>query len=449
MCRKFINLWKTVLKSKNLKLILNFNWLIAEKIIRLFFGIYIGALVARYLGPEDYGLLNYSIAFVIMYSAFADFGLDNIIVKDLVNNKLRKNIILTTTFTIKAVTGLLGACLAISTAYYLNNEFNLGVTLTAIVSISLIFYSFNVIDLWFQSIVKSKFTVLAKTISYIIGICMKIIFILLKLPLIYFAIIYSIEYLLIAMLLFSIYIKSNKIIFNFSFDYAKSIIKKGLPLLISSIAVLLIMNVDKIMLGKMIGNREVGIFSIAANLSMMLYFIPVIIGSTFMPSLVTNWRTNKIQFNKTLNIIFGISTIVGLVFFAIGYFAVKPFILLVYGLEYSDSINILIIHLLTFIFVSHVSIRNRVLVIADKLFLVSIYSAFTLLFNIVLNFIFIPKHGALGAVFASLLSWMFSVLLIPLFSKHTISYPKLFFKSIKYIFINSYKLIKNNNDNTY
>jgi PST family polysaccharide transporter len=434
MYKKLIDLWGSFKKLKNLKLILNLNWLITEKIIRLFFGIYVGALIARYLGPDSYGLLNYSIAFVIMYSAFSDFGLDNIIVKDLVNNKLSKNIILTTAFTVKIVTGLFGASLAVFTAYYLNNGFNLGVALTAIVSISLIFYSFNVIDLWFQSIIKSKVTVLAKTISYIIGIIIKIILITFKLPLIYFAIVYAIEYFLIAMFLFLFYSKSNRIVFDFSLHYAKSIVKKGFPLLLSSIAILLIMNIDKIMLGQLKGNREVGIFSIAANLSMMLYFIPVIIGSTFMPSLVNNWETNKTQFNNTLNNIFGISTIIGLVFFAIGYFVVKPFILLVYGSEYIESAIILIIHLLTFIFVSHVSIRNRVLIIGDKLFLVSIYSSCTLLINIALNFIFIPKYGALGAVCASLLSWVSSVLLIPLFSKYTIIYPKLFFKSIGYAY---------------
>lgn len=60
----------------------NTSWLFAEKILRMVVGLIVGVWVARYLGPERYGLLNYAMSFVGLFSAIATLGLDGIVVCD-------------------------------------------------------------------------------------------------------------------------------------------------------------------------------------------------------------------------------------------------------------------------------------------------------------------------------------------------------------------------------
>ena len=62
------------------KLIGNTGWLFADRILRLGVGLWVGIWTARYLGPEQFGLFNYSIAFVALFSVFATLGLDGIVV---------------------------------------------------------------------------------------------------------------------------------------------------------------------------------------------------------------------------------------------------------------------------------------------------------------------------------------------------------------------------------
>src|SRR5438132_9740832 len=71
--------------SANLQNILgNLGWLMADRILRLGVGLIVGIWVARYLGPERFGIYNYAIAFVAMFSVLATLGLESIVVRDMV-----------------------------------------------------------------------------------------------------------------------------------------------------------------------------------------------------------------------------------------------------------------------------------------------------------------------------------------------------------------------------
>ena len=65
----------------------NTSWLFAEKIIRMMVGLFIGIWVARYLGPEQFGLFSYAVSFVGLFTAISTLGLDTIVVRELVKNE--------------------------------------------------------------------------------------------------------------------------------------------------------------------------------------------------------------------------------------------------------------------------------------------------------------------------------------------------------------------------
>src|SRR6187551_3052415 len=79
----------------------NVSWLIFEKGFTLIVGMVVGIYVARYLQPDSFGLLNYSISFVSIFSAFSTLGMDQIIVRELAKDPSNQRALLGTGFMLK------------------------------------------------------------------------------------------------------------------------------------------------------------------------------------------------------------------------------------------------------------------------------------------------------------------------------------------------------------
>lgn len=149
------------------KYFFNTSWLLFEKIFRMIISFFVGIWVARYLGPEQFGLLNYSIAVVTLIGSFVQLGLSGLVVRELVKNPKDKDEILGTTFYLRLIAGIVSCCLSIVLAYFLNTNDDITVSMISIISLMLILQSFETIDLWFQSKVQSKYIVFAKNFSLV------------------------------------------------------------------------------------------------------------------------------------------------------------------------------------------------------------------------------------------------------------------------------------------
>lgn len=70
----------------------NTSWLFGEKILRMAVGLFVGVWLARYLGPEQFGLFSYAQSFVGLFIAIATFGLDGIVVRETVKDESRQGL---------------------------------------------------------------------------------------------------------------------------------------------------------------------------------------------------------------------------------------------------------------------------------------------------------------------------------------------------------------------
>ncbi|NES07069.1 MAG: oligosaccharide flippase family protein, partial [Okeania sp. SIO2F4] len=204
MWKKLVALRRKI-NPNSQKIIGNTAWLLGDKVLRMGFGLFIGVWVARYLGPEKFGLLNYAIAFVSLFNVFATLGLNNIVVRDLVRKPLEKGEILGTSFLLKLLGSSLLFILTVSLIYLLRSDEIKTQILVGIIAIGMIFKSFDVIELWFQSQVQSKYIILSNTSGYLFLNIIKIIAIKNQAPLIIFALIWSGEFLLSALGLIIVY----------------------------------------------------------------------------------------------------------------------------------------------------------------------------------------------------------------------------------------------------
>ena len=150
---------RNFLSSKGFrKYFTNTSWLLGERILRMAISLFVGIYVARYLGPERYGLLSYALSFVWLFSSLASFGLDDILVRELVKFPDQRQNLIGTVFWLKLF-GTLVMGTAIATVMQFKTEDQQTYWLIAIITFGFLFQATNVVELYFQAQVQSKFTV--------------------------------------------------------------------------------------------------------------------------------------------------------------------------------------------------------------------------------------------------------------------------------------------------
>lgn len=398
-----------VVGRPNLQKILdNTGWLFFDKILRMGVGLIVGVWVARYLGPEQFGAFNFAVAFVALFGAFASLGLDGIVVRDIVREPESKYKILSSAFILKLCGGGVAFLISLAAIFIIRPAESRIHWLVGIIAAGMIFQSFDAIDLWFQSQVKSKFTVIAKNAAFVVFALVRVALILNKAPLVAFAWSALAEIIVGAAWLVSFYIKSHPFesLLCPKIDTVRTLLKESWPLILSGLAIMIYMRIDQIMLGQMIGNKEVGLYSAALRFSEIWYFIPMAIVSSVMP-LLTQARSESTEiYYQRLQMLFNylvrIAYVIALPMTFISSFLVTS----LYGSEYSRAGLILAIHIWSAVFV-FIGVGMSPWTINEGMMRYSlILTIGGTIVNISLNIFLIPIYGAVGAAISTLISQM-------------------------------------------
>ncbi len=337
--------------------------------------------------PEQFGIFSYAIAFTSIFSGIAKLGLDDILVRNLVNDFDKKNIYLGTAFWLKLIGAFLTFGFIVIATLFTSNDATTNLYIY-IIGGGIIFQSFEVIDFYFQSRVLSKFVSLCKIIQLIISSMLKIYFVLIGANLFWFVLVSLVDQFSLALSLFI----ANRIrkIENFykyfEISVAKTLLKDSWPLILGSLFVMIFMRIDQIMIKEMLGAKEVGIYSVAVRLSEIWYFIPVVIANSLYPAIVNARKISKELYFKRLQRLYTL-----LVWLAIGIalpmtFFSNKLIILLYGTAYKDAGLVLMIHIWTGVFVFLGVAFSRYLT-AENLTKKSLYRTLLgAISNILLNF---------------------------------------------------------------
>jgi PST family polysaccharide transporter len=401
------------------KIIANTFWLMADNILRMSVGLVVGVWVARYLGPNQFGLLNYAMSMAGMFSVIAKAGLDEILIRDLVREttSTSRNEILGTGFALKLASGSLAFLISVGAIFLISTDDFLTPWLVSIIALGMIFQSLDVIDLWFQSQVQSKNTVYAKNAAYILANAIKVVLITQKAPLIAFAIITFAEVAFSSIGLAIVYrmVGHSFKLWKASFPLAIKFLKQSWPNILTGFSITVYMRVDQLMLANMVGNEAVGNYAVGVRLAEIWYFVPIAIVSSITPKIVQAKEEGEnvyyARIQKALNLLVAIFYLIciGMTCFS------QPIMNLLYGSKYAVSSSILAVYVWAGIFVSMGLVRNA-WITTEGMFRFG--SATTFLgagLNVILNLILIPYYGAVGAAIATVLSYGISDYLILLF----------------------------------
>ncbi len=265
------------------KIIKNVLWLSTEKVLRLIFAIVTTGIVARFLGPDKYGELMFVVALVSFVQILSGFGMDSVIVKELTNKDYMFEEILGTAMFMRGLFGVL-LYVIVCIVCYLLVGYVMMLYLVCAVGLSLMFYWGNTIDLYYQSRLENKMSVILKSAAFILSNLLKIACVILALNVVYFGIVYSIEFLLLLVGFVFLFIRNTKYDkFRFSKETAKDLLFKSWPYVITALTVSVYYRADQIMLRYFMGENEVGIYTASSVIATNLYFIPVILINVMMP----------------------------------------------------------------------------------------------------------------------------------------------------------------------
>ena len=369
-------------------------------------GLFVGAWVARYLGPTSFGLWNYATAFTALFGTFATLGLDSIVVRELVKEPERQNQLLGSAFALKLLGGLLTLVLAVLSISFVRAGDTLSLQLVAISAAGFIFQSLNVIDFYNQSKIQSKYTVYAMNSAFILATLFKIGLMLTGASLLAFAWVGLAEIFLSSVFLLFAFYNNHQTIREWEFvpEIARKLLADSWPLILAGIAIMVYMRIDQIMIGHMLGDKEVGLFSGAVRISEVWYFIPLAISSSVFPAIVRMKRENEALYLQRMQSFLNLMVILGLSVALPLTFLSSWLIVLLFGKAFLFAGKVLAIHIWGGIFV-FLGVASGQWYLAEGLQRLAFYrTALGAVFNIAINLVFIPRYGVVGAAVSTVLS---------------------------------------------
>ncbi len=395
------------LRSKGFRLYFaNTSWLVAEKIISMAISFFVGVYVARYLGPDRLGLLSYSQSFVMLFAPLANLGLDSIVVRELVKDETKRDVLLGTSFGLK-VAGVLIVWSVLASVIPLTNNDGYTNLLIVVIASSLLFQNFGVIDFYFQAKVLSKYTVTARIVTGILISTIKIGLIIFQAQLIWFALVILLQHLILGVFFVVVHRVRKLSILQWRFDkeIAKRLIKDSWPLMFAGLMIVVYMKIDQVMLKNMLDDTQVGIYAVAVRLSEVWYFIPVLIIQSIFPAVINAKKGDALVYQKRMQQLYDLMTFLSLGIAIIVTFCSSWIMNTLFGQAYLGSDKVLAIHIWAGVLVFFGTARGKWIIAENlqrKALIVHITGA---VLNVILNLILIPDYGAVGAALATFFSY--------------------------------------------
>lgn len=427
------------------KVVGNATWIIGCKIIKAILTLFVTMYTARYLGPSNYGLISYAASIIVFVTPIMKLGFDSILVHEIVERPEEEGKIIGTSIFSSLISSFFCILAVIVFVLFVNANETDTLIVCGLYSLLLIFQAVENIQYWFQAKLLSKYPSIAMLVSYIIVTVFQFFLLTTNKSVFWFALSYSVDYCIIAILLLLIYRKKGKQKIVFCKNEFKRMFVISRHYIVSSMMVTIFAQTDKIMLKLMIDNTSVGYYSAALTCAQMTAFVFAAIIDSARPSIFEGKKINKDIFYNRLRYLYFIIIYFSLIVSLVMTIFAPIIISILYGNDYSDSVLALqiIVWFTTFSYLG--TIRN-IWILAEKkqkyLWIINLSGA---IFNILLNLILIPQYKIYGAAFASLLTQIFTNVIIGYIIKPIRDNNKIMFEALNPKIIKKFIKSKNNN----
>lgn len=411
----------------------NTGWLFADNFLKQVINLIVGVFLARYLNPEGLGSISYASTYMQLLNPIAMLGINAIAIKELVNNHEKANIIVGTTFYLKLISAFSAFSILLICAFFLENVPEMRYYIV-IVGLSYLLYPFQVIDFYFQSNLKSKYTVLSQQIATVLAALLKIFGMIKGFSIEYFVWLILAELVVSSisqLVMYRLKVKLPK----WSFDkvLATKMLKESFPIIFTGFFIVIYMRVDQLMIQKMLDTKSLGNFSAAIKLSEAFYVVPGIIAGSLFPAIINGLKISKEEYLNRMQRLYSVFTLLCLLV-SLGVIIFGDLMVsILYGDAYTQTSAVLKVHFCNSVFVFFGVAYSQAFIVEGMQRFTTINTIVGAIINIVLNFYFIPKIGIVGSAIATLIAQFYSGFFCLLLFPKTRVHFKLMLHSFNFI----------------
>jgi O-antigen/teichoic acid export membrane protein len=400
----------------------NTAYLGGARVAQLLVSFTIGVSVARYLGPAGAGALAYAVSFVAMFSSIAALGLDTIVIRDLAANEPNSAVseeVLSSAFLLRLVASP-ATVLVIVAASLLADRDDTTRLLIVIVASGVIFQPLSVIDLYFQSMVKSKYVVYTQLAALAVVSVTRIVLLWAAAPLPAFAAVTAVETAVSMCALVFVYRRhrGRAVKLRISRQMAWGLLLQAWPLALTGILTSIYINVDRVLIKHLLGNVSAGKYAVVVSISTALYFVPIAFGQSFYPSLVESRRDTALyhrRLQQAFDVLLWAAVAIALPITLLA----EPLMHFLYGAPYEGSGAALAILIWSAVFTFLGLVTSYWLVAENlqRIYPVRIFAS--LCTCVLLDFVLIPRWGIRGAAVATVVAQLVSSTVVYAFTRQT------------------------------
>ncbi|MBQ8621380.1 MAG: flippase [Oscillospiraceae bacterium] len=396
----------------NKRIFKNAAWIVGCKIFQALLGLVVTMLSARYLGPSGYGLINYAASIVAFVVPVMQLGLNSTLVQEIVNDPDREGEILGTSIAMNLVSSVFCILGIVFFSAIANRGETVTTAVCALYSIQLVFQSLELIQCWFQAKLLSRYTAITMLVAYGVTAAYKILLLILGSSVYWFAVAQALDFGIIGVTLLIIYRKVGTARLSFSWQLARQLFSRSKYYIVSSLMVTVFAQTDRIMLKAMVDEAAVGYYSAAISCATMTGFVFVAIIDSARPGIFESARASASSFEKSVSALYCVIIWLSLVQCAGITFFAELIVSILYGSAYAPTVGTLrlVVWYTTFSYLG--AVRNIWILAEGKqkyLWIINLSGAGA---NVILNALMIPVWGINGAALASLITQIFTNVII-------------------------------------
>ncbi len=400
--------------GKHKLLLSNITWQGLERGARILASVFTGILLAAYLGPGPLGVYSYALSFVLLFAPVISLGYDIMLPRDILYEKDKWDEILGTSAFLRFMGSLLTIGLIWAYTFQASALTHEMKDMIRVLSLSFLFYPFDVFGIWFRVHLQSRNASVSKITALVIVNVLKLYFIWIKMPLIFFGWLYVAEFIVNGILQFMFYVKTEPgklYLWKATTQRIVFVLKQAWPLLVSSFSLMIYNRIDQVMIGNMLDTTQVGIFAAAGKISEIPIAFIMVFNSTTYTFLADSYKNRPEIFHRQYLIISRIYTV-----FAYAMLLVVivggGYIIAVYPSSFSAASLVLKINFIGLVFIFNSGLRNSYLSLSGNQKFLLYTTVASALFNVALNYVLIPVYGINGAAWASTISEFLSLMFL-------------------------------------
>ncbi len=395
------------------------GWLLGGKIVNMILSFFVSLATARYLGPDNFGSINYVAAYVSFFSSITSLGLSVIVIKEISMGKEDDNEVIWTGILMRFLTAVFSTIAVIALVSITDKSDPLMVKIAILESIAILASAFDTFMYWFQGKLLGKYTSIASVVAYI-GMSLYRIYLLANnADILWFAFATSVDTLLLSLILMLCYVRENGFHPKVSVRLGKSLMKQSYHYMISGLIAILYSKIDQIMLKQMLDTYSVGLYTAALTIAGLWGMIPSAFIQSVSPILYKNAEENRGMFYKRLRQSYAGIWLLNICW-SLGVSIFSYWVIyLLYGKAYLGARGALVIVVWYTGITSIGSLTQVYLATENKNKYVNYFALAGLVTDVILNALLIPRMGILGAAIATLVTYTVIHIVMPLAIKDT------------------------------